>query len=155
AIGGDVYQVWKRDYDRLFGALDYHVTTGHVTVYYESPWYGLNFEVHGGRYLAGDWGGTLQISRTFDTGIEIGAFATFTNVPFSQFGEGRFDKGVIVRIPLEWALPLNTQSQANLDFRPLSRDGGQRLLNDDSLYDETTRTSYGEIDRHIDEIVSP
>ncbi|MBV8799768.1 MAG: YjbH domain-containing protein [Alphaproteobacteria bacterium] len=155
ALGGDIYQVWKRDFDRLFGAQDYHVTSGHVTIYYESPWYGLNFQAHGGRYLAGDWGGTLQISRRFETGIEVGAFATFTNVPFSQFGEGSFDKGVIVRIPLEWALPLNTQSQANLDFRPLSRDGGQRLIGDDSLYDETTRFSYGELDRHLDEIISP
>jgi hypothetical protein len=155
AIGGDIYQVWQRGFDRLFDLRDYNVVTGHVTVYYESPWYGLNFQVHGGRYLAGDWGGTIQISRVFSTGIEIGAFATFTNVPFAQFGEGSFDKGVIVRIPLEWALPINTQSQMNFDFRPLTRDGGQRLNGDDSLYEETRRTSYGQIDEHLDDIVSP
>jgi hypothetical protein len=155
AIGGDVYQVWQRSFDRLFGVQDYHVVTGHVNIYYESPWYGLNFQVHGGRYLAGDWGGTFQISRIFSTGVEVGAFATFTNVPFAQFGEGSFDKGVIVRIPLQWALPINTQSIANFDFRPLTRDGGQRLIGDDSLYDETTRTSYGQIDEHLDDIITP
>lgn len=155
ALGADVYQVWQRDFNRLFGLRDYHVVTGHVTLYYESPWYGLNLQLHGGRYLAGDWGGTIQISRVFSTGIEIGAFATFTDVPFQQFGEGSFDKGVIVRIPLEWALPLNTQSAANFDFRPLTRDGGQRLSGDDSLYSETTRTSYGQIDSHLDDIVTP
>ena len=155
AIGIDAYQVWQRAFDRLFGAQHYNILTGHVSVYYETPWYGINVAVHGGRYLAGDWGGTLEISRRFQSGVEIGAFATFTNVPFSTFGEGSFDKGVIVRIPLEWMLPINTQSEANLDFRPLSRDGGQRLLNDDSLYDETRRTSYGEIYRHFDDIVSP
>ncbi len=155
AIGGDVYQVWQRNFDRLFGLQKYHVVTGHLNLYYESPWYGLNFQVHGGRYLAGDWGGTLQISRLFSTGVEVGAFATFTNVPFKQFGEGSFDKGVIVRIPLEWALPIYTQSSGNFDFRPLTRDGGQRLVGDDSLYDETTRTSYGQIDEHLDDIISP
>ncbi|HEX3652682.1 MAG TPA: YjbH domain-containing protein [Rhizomicrobium sp.] len=155
AIGGDVYQVWQRNFDRLFGLQDYKVVTGHVNIYYESPWYGLNFQVHGGRYLAGDWGGTFQISRLFSTGVEVGAFATFTNVPFKQFGEGSFDKGVIVRIPLEWALPINTQSSGNFDFRPLTRDGGQRLVGDDSIYDETTRTSYGQIDGHLDDIISP
>jgi Exopolysaccharide biosynthesis protein YbjH len=155
ALGVDAYQVWQRSFDRLFGVQHYNTVTGHVNIYYESPWYGLNFQLHGGRYLAGDWGGTFQISREFETGVEIGAFATFTNVPFAKFGEGSFDKGVIVRIPLEWFVPIHTQSAANLDFRPLTRDGGQRLDGDDSLYDETRRTSYGEIDRHIDDIVSP
>jgi hypothetical protein len=154
-IGADVYQVWQRGFDRLLDLRQYHVVTGHVSLYYESPWYGLNLQVHAGRYLAGDWGGTIQISRRFSSGVEVGAFATFTNVPFAQFGEGSFDKGVIVRIPLEWLLPINTQSEANLDFRPLTRDGGQRLDNDDSLYYETRRQSYGEIDSHVDDIVSP
>jgi hypothetical protein len=155
AIGADVYEVWQRSFDRLFGIQPYHVLTGHASIYYESPWYGIDVAVHGGRYLAGDWGGTLEISRHFATGIRIGAFATLTNVPFSKFGEGSFDKGIIIRIPLEWLVPFNTQSAANLDFRPLSRDGGQRLANDDSLYDETGRTSYGEIDEHLDDIVAP
>ncbi len=155
AIGADVYQVWQRNFDRLFGLRDYHVATGHVSVYYQSPWYGIEMAVHGGRYLAGDWGGTLEISRRFASGVQIGAFATLTNVPFAKFGEGSFDKGIIIRIPLEWMLPINTQSVANLDFRPLTRDGGQRLANDDSLYEETRRTSYGDIDEHINSIVSP
>lgn len=156
AIGADIYQVWQRNFDRLFGARSYNIATGHVSVYYESPWYGINVAVHVGRYLAGDWGGTLQISRRFEeTGIEIGAYATFTNVPFSQFGEGSFDKGVIIRIPLQWFVPIDTQSVANLDFKPLTRDGGQRLLNDDSLYDETQRTSYGQMDQHLNAIVTP
>jgi hypothetical protein len=155
ALGVDAYQVWQRSFDRLFGIRNYNIVTGHVNIYYESPWYGLNFQLHGGRYLAGDWGGTLQISREFDSGVEVGAFATFTNVPFAKFGEGSFDKGVIVRIPLEWFVPIHTQSAVNFDFRPLTRDGGQRLDNDDSLYEDTRRTSYGEIDRRINDIVSP
>ncbi|HEY4113247.1 MAG TPA: YjbH domain-containing protein, partial [Rhizomicrobium sp.] len=155
AIGADAYQVWQRGFDRLLDLRSYNVVTGHVNIYYESPWYGLSFAVHGGRYLAGDWGGTIEISRRFDTGVEIGAFATFTNVPFSKFGEGSFDKGIIIRIPLEWMLPIYTQSEAKMDFRPLSRDGGQRLDNDDSLYDETRRTSYGEMYGHFSDIASP
>ena len=37
----------------------------------------------------------------FSTGVEIGAFVTKTNVSAAQFGEGSFDKGIIIRIPLE------------------------------------------------------
>jgi hypothetical protein len=155
AIGADVYQVWQRDFDRLFGVQDYHVLTGHVSVYYESPWYGLNFAIHGGRYLAGDYGATIEVTRRFDSGVEIGAFATFTNVPFSEFGEGSFDKGIIIHIPFEWALPFYSRSSYDLNLRSLMRDGGARLVNDDSLYAETRPTSYGEVMRHIDEIVAP
>ena len=155
AFGIDMYQVWKRDFNRLFGAQDYNVFTGHATIYYQSPWYGLNFKVHAGRYLAGDYGATFEITREFRSGVEIGAYATFTNVPFSEFGEGSFDKGIIVRIPFEWGLPIYSQSSYELRLNSLTRDGGQRLADDDSLYDATRRASYGEFAQHLDEIVEP
>ena len=155
ALGADIYEVWQRNFDRLFGLRDYHVLTGHVSLYYRSPWHGIGVNLHAGRYLAGDYGATVEVTRRFDTGVEIGAFATFTNVPFAKFGEGSFDKGIIIRIPLEWALPFSTQSSYDLTLRPLTRDGGQRLDNDDSLYDETQRTSFGEIDGHDDLIANP
>jgi hypothetical protein len=155
AFGADVYEVWQRDFNRLFGVQDYHVLTGHASVYYASPWYGLNFAVHAGRYLAGDYGATFEVTRRFETGVEIGAFATFTNVPFSTFGEGSFDKGIFVRIPFEWAMPFYSQSSYDLLVRSLTRDGGQRLDQDDSLYEETLSTSIGELSAHLDETISP
>jgi hypothetical protein len=155
AFGVDGYQVWKRDFDRLFGIQKYNVATGHVAVYYESPWYGLDFSVHAGRYLAGDYGATFQVSRRFLNGIEVGAFATFTNVPFKKFGEGSFDKGIFVNIPLEAALPIYTQANYGVTLHSLTRDGGQRLDGDDALYGETRRTSYGEIASRFDELTQP
>ncbi|MBL6613018.1 MAG: YjbH domain-containing protein [Reyranella sp.] len=155
AIGADLYKVWQRDFNRLFGFQKYHVLTGHVTVYYASPWYGLNFNVHAGRYLAGDYGATFEITRRFSTGVEIGVYATFTNVPFSKFGEGSFDKGILLRIPLEWALPIFSQSNIDMRIQSLTRDGGARLEDDDSLYDETYSTSYGAIESNAESVVAP
>jgi len=155
AFGVDLYQVWQRDFDRLFGLQHYNILTGHFSIYYNSPWHDLNFNIHAGRYLAGDYGATIEITRSFDTGVEIGAFATFTNVPFAKFGEGSFDKGFILRIPLEWTLPFYTQSEHYSILHSLARDGGQRLYNDDPLYQETRSSSYGEIEPHIDEITDP
>jgi len=145
ALGADVYQVWQRNFDRLLGLQHYHKATGHISLYYDSPWYDLNFELRAGQYLAGDRGFTLQITRRFSTGVEIGAFATKTNVSASQFGEGSFDKGLIIRIPLGWVAPIETQSQIGLDLRPVQRDGGQALNGDATLYDETRSTSEGEL----------
>jgi len=148
ALGADVYQVYQRDFDRLFGLQSYHKTTGHISLYYDSPWYDLNFQLRAGQYLAGDRGFTLQVTRRFSTGVEIGAFFTKTNVSAQQFGEGSFDKGIIIRIPLGWIAPLETQSQVALDLRPVQRDGGQALTGDATLYEETRATSEGELLRH-------
>ena len=82
--------------------------------------------------------------------MEIGAYFTKTNVSATQFGEGSFDKGIIIRIPLGWALPIETQGRFDLNLRPLQRDGGQTLDGDATLYDETFRTGEGEIDQHAD-----
>jgi len=145
AFGVDGYEVWQRGFDRLLDLQKYHVFTGHVSLYYASPWQNLNFILSAGQYLAGDRGLTFQMTRRFSTGVEIGAFFTKTNVSSQQFGEGSFDKGIIIRIPLGWALPIETQGQWGINLRPVQRDGGQRLDGDASLYDETQRTSFGEI----------
>ncbi|MDR5730491.1 MAG: YjbH domain-containing protein [Terriglobia bacterium] len=155
AFGIDAYEVWQRKFDRLFGFQNYHVITGHATFYYQSPWYGMNFRLMAGRYLAGDHGVTIEVTRHFSTGVEIGAFATFTNVPFKTFGEGSFDKGFVIRIPLDWALPVSSQSAFNLDLRPLTRDGGQRLNNDTAIYDDLQRNSAQDFNEHWDSIVNP
>lgn len=148
ALGADVYQVWQRDFDRLFGLQHYRQTTGHISLYYDSPWYDLNFQLRAGQYLAGDRGLTLQVTRRFSTGVEIGAFFTKTNVSAQQFGEGSFDKGIMIRIPLGWAAPIETQGQLAMDLRPVQRDGGQTLSGDAIMYEVTRATSEGELLRH-------
>lgn len=145
ALGVDAYEVQKRNFDRLFGLQGYRAFTGHISVYYASPWYNLNFAVRAGQYLAHDRGLSVEVTRRFETGVEIGAFFTKTNVSAQQFGEGSFDKGIILRIPLNWVAPINTQNEFDLDLRPVQRDGGQRLAGDARLYDQTVRTSYAEM----------
>ncbi|GAA0542030.1 hypothetical protein FHS83_000215 [Rhizomicrobium palustre] len=154
-LTGDIYKVWQRDYQRLFNLRNYSVVTGHVALHYNSPWYGMHFAVRAGQYLAGDRGVTFEMSRRFASGIEVGAWATFTNVPYAKFGEGSFDKGIMIHIPFEWGLPIWSQSSYNLWLSPLTRDGGQRLGGDDSLYEATERTSYGTISEHIDDVTNP
>jgi len=146
AIGADIAQVVQREYDGGFGTLGYNVTTGQVSVYADLPWHGLYTVLRGGRYLAGDWGGTVEIGRRFDSGIEVGGFATFTNVPFATFGEGSFDRGIYVRIPLD-LLGVTTRNVATTVLRSVQRDGGQRLQVDSPLWEitrEGRETAYRE-----------
>lgn len=136
AIGLDVAQVAQRQYDGRFGLLGYNVTTGHVSLYADLPWFGSYAVLRGGRYLAGDWGGTLELGRRFASGIEIGGFATLTDVPFRTFGEGSFDRGIFVRLPLE-LFGVETRAVSTTTIRGVTRDGGQRLQVDNPLWEVT------------------
>jgi hypothetical protein len=144
ALGGDIYHVQQREFNRLLGLQSYRQTTGHLTLYYASPFYNLDFAFRVGRYLAGDWGTTVQVSRRFASGVEVGIFATKTNVTAAQFGEGSFDKGIMIRLPLSRLMPIHTQQIFGMDLRPIQRDGGQALNGDAQLYYQLQRASEAE-----------
>lgn len=128
AIGAEVTYARQRDFDQRFSFRDYDVVTGHVTGFYHLESLEVDAMVKAGRYLAKDWGATFQLSRTFKSGISVGAFATFTDVSAAEFGEGRFDKGLFLTIPLDIFYIRNVRSGIGIAWRPLIRDGGQMVI---------------------------
>jgi hypothetical protein len=143
AVGLDLFTVRQRGFDDLVDLRHYQALTGHITAYYQLPWHDVSVAVSAGQYLAGDKGATFQFFRTFSTGVRIGAWFTLTNVSAKQFGEGSFDKGIYIYIPLEWVAPFASRSSYTLAMRPIQRDGGQRLIGDTVLYDMTSGADYG------------
>lgn len=133
ALGAEVAGVRQREFEQLFGFQDYETVTGHVSAYYEFDG-GFIGQVDVGRYLAGDVGATLSLSRTFGNGWSVGAFVTRTDATFEDFGEGSFDKGIRMTIPLESLRATPSRDRAELGLRSLSRDGGARLNLRDRLY---------------------
>ena len=137
AVGININRVRQRDFDQRFTFRDYEVTTGHITGYYEFARPSVLVKLSAGQYLAGDRGATLDVSRQFPNGIRIGAFATKTNVSAQQFGEGEFDKGIYIVLPLDSMLPRSTTGSGSFLLRPLTRDGGQMVRDGRPLYDIT------------------
>jgi hypothetical protein len=133
ALGAEVNYARQRDFDMGFGFQDYDVVTGHLSAYYELGG-GYQARIDAGRYLAGDWGTTLTFNREFRNGWAVGAFATFTDVSAEDFGEGSFDKGINLTIPLSWFIARPSRNSINATVRPLNRDGGRRLNVSDRLY---------------------
>lgn len=134
AVAVDINRVKQRGYDEQFDFLPYTVTTGHATLYYKPGYYNLLFKLSAGQYLAGDKGGTVDISREFDSGVRVGIFATKTNVSAAEFGEGSFDKGIYITLPLDLFFAKSTRREAGFTFRPLTRDGGQMVYDGPELY---------------------
>ncbi len=134
-LGAEINYVQQRDFDKLFGLRDYNIVTGHVSAYYDFG-NGFHGQVDVGRYLAGDVGATFSLDREFANGWRIGTFATLTDVSAEDFGEGSFDKGFRVTIPLGPSLGTPTRRLGNMTIRPLTRDGGARLNLQDRLYEQ-------------------
>jgi hypothetical protein len=148
ALGIDINGVQQREFEKRFGLQDYRVVTGHVSLYYDVPSFNYLATINAGRYLARDWGMTFQLARRFNSGIEVGAFATFTNVPFREFGEGSFDKGIFLTIPLDLFFTRHSRLKSGFVIRPLTRDGGQRVGSGAPLYSITDGNRFQSIRRN-------
>jgi len=138
AIGIDVNHVRQRAFEQDFGLRDYKVNTGHATLYWDTGWNGVRATISAGQYLAGDRGLTLNVSKVFDNGVVLGAYATKTNVSSREFGEGSFDKGIYVAVPFDAILPRSSKFTAGFTWSPLTRDGGAKLGRINPLYDMTS-----------------
>ena len=136
ALGVEANYVAQRDFDVLFGFQDYSVATGHVSAYYDLPG-DFHVQVDAGRYLAGDYGATFTLDREFNNGFKVGAFLTLTDVSFEEFGEGSFDKGIRLEIPVSWLTGRPSRNKVSQTIRPVLRDGGARLNVRNRLYEVT------------------
>jgi len=129
AVGFELFDVQKRDYEWGFGTLDYKNVTGSINFYYRN--YGsipFDMKMSYGEYLAGDVGSTIEFSRSFENGTKFGVFASFTDVTAEQFGEGTFDKGIFFNIPIYGNF-------INYTWKPLTKDPGAKLNRRNSLHD--------------------
>lgn len=138
ALGTELNYVGQRDFDQRFGFQDYRVFTGHVSAYYE---FGEGYlgQLDVGRYLAGDTGATVTLTREFANGWRVGAFATFTDVSAEDFGEGSFDKGIIFRIPNQVITGQPSTGSQSRVIRPVLRDGGARVDVPGRIYERVRR----------------
>ena len=145
AFGIDANYVKQRDWrspKEMMKFTDYTAKTGHLTAYWTPPFaQDVLIKASVGQYLAGDKGGTLEVSKHFDSGVVVGTYATITNVSPEEYGEGDFTKGVYVSIPLDLFSTGPTRSRAGIGWTPLTRDGGQMLGRKFQLYDMTSDRS--------------
>jgi hypothetical protein len=112
-------------------------TTGQVTAYYQPQWGFVDnslFKLSAGKFLGGDIGARLDISRQFDSGVIVGAYATITDLNAEEYGEGSFNKGFYISIPFDKMTVKPSTNRAVIAWQPITRDGGQTLSRKYELY---------------------
>ena len=138
AVGVDANWVKQRGFHQNFDFRDYSTWTGHITGYSQTRFWDILAKGSAGRYLAGDYGATLDLSRRFANGVIVGAWATKTDVSSDEFGEGSFDKGIYFTFPFDSFFAKSTTSSGTIAWNPLTRDGGARLGRQYGLYNMTS-----------------
>jgi len=127
-IGVEIWKVKQREYRQLFGSRDYKTLTGHINIYYKEPLTRVLLHLKGGRYLAEDSGFTVNLSRSFRSGLNMGVFFSLTDISKAEFGEGSFDKGFFFNIPIQVFFDQYSRGVTGFGLRPLTRDGAQYLV---------------------------
>ncbi|MEZ5799111.1 MAG: YjbH domain-containing protein [Paracoccaceae bacterium] len=147
ALGVEVNYSMQRDTDGGFGfgEYDYGIASGHVSAYYDFGG-GYLGQVDVGRYLAGDAGATFSFDREFANGVKIGVYAALTSASAEEFGEGSFDKGIRLTVPMNWVLGQPSRAENTIDLRHLQRDGAVRLDVEGRLYDPIRDYHKGQLD---------
>ena len=126
-IGYEYHDVKRRTYDQRFKFFDYKVKTQHINMMYHHRHSGIIIKSSYGKYLAGDKGFTLDLSRKTKSGFQAGFYFTRTDVPAALFGEGSFDKGFYFKIPNSLLGKSLDKTVTSFALSPLTRDGGQKL----------------------------
>jgi len=139
SYGFELSSVKQREFSRSFTKFkDFETTIGHLNFYAYEPSTKILAHFSAGKYLAGDKGYTLDVSRYFNNGSRLGFFFTRTNASKESFGEGSFDKGFYVKYPLNiFDFNKNSRSFSRYTYRPITRDGGAKINFPRSLFDLT------------------
>ena len=129
-LGAEVNAVEAREFRQLLGTQKIdglQKVNGHISGYWDTNFYDYFAQLDLGRYLAGDKGGTVTLSRNFKNGWKVGGYFTLTDASFDDFGEGSFDKGFFFRIPINAFVPYETRFAFTENIKPIQGDGGARL----------------------------
>ncbi|HNS45327.1 MAG TPA: YjbH domain-containing protein, partial [Alphaproteobacteria bacterium] len=158
ALGLEISRVLKRNPETVLAMGmndDPAVLTSHLNGHYEFANSGATLHASVGRYLAGDVGGTLDLSNTFDNGVRVAASVTATNQTDRDIYGGKTNlySGISLSLPLGSFPFISEGSRAIMNAGPLGRRTGQRLDTPVSLYEVTEPLSYRAITRHWSELI--
>lgn len=144
ALGAEANLVAQRDTDGGlgFGEYDYRTASGHLSGYLDLG-RGYHAQLDLGRYLAGDLGGTLTVTRRFENGWKLSAHSTLTDAS----GAAGADLGLGIEVPMSWITGQPVRTSRGLTIEPELTDAGARLKLTGRLHDQLidyTRTGLDE-----------
>lgn len=128
-------------------AKDYY-TTGFLNIRLNIPERDIFLELKTGRFLAGDFGTRMSISK-FINGVIISAWYSFTDTSVfkDKLNSGYHDKGVSVSIPIRLFEGTDSRTSYFYSLSPWTRDVAQDISHHNNLFDFIGRNQKIYLDR--------
>lgn len=132
--------VKKRSPDNLFTLKDDEITDVYTTAFFNArlnvPELNAAVDIKAGRFLAGDDGVRITISKTIN-GVHLWAWygITDTSVFSDDFNRDYHDKGIGVSIPIRLFKGTDSKTSYNYVLAPWTRDTGQDIYHFNTLFD--------------------
>tara|TARA_B100001287_G_C22674766_1_gene527106 strand:+ start:610 stop:2748 length:2139 start_codon:yes stop_codon:yes gene_type:complete len=147
SIGYESFHVKRRTYRQMFDFFnEEEIDTNHINFSYMLNDPQILVKYSYGKYLAGDTGYTLDLSRVSNIGWRAGFYFTRTDMSFREFGEGSFDKGFYFSIPNDVLFKSLSKGSIGFSLKTMTRDGGQKLWIHNKLDDFFNNSNRQEID---------
>lgn len=116
---------------------DDHYDTEFLNARLNLPEVEMALDVKAGKFLAGDKGARITISKFFFNGVVLSAWYSLTDTSgFSDpYNNGYHDKGIAVSIPLRMFLGRDSRTVYDYSLSPWTRDVAQDIRHHTSLFD--------------------
>jgi len=148
AVGCEIAPLWKRDYSgiginhtirKLHGITPEYVHYKVLCQYFLNIYYifdplSLEFKISAGQFLARDKGVRFEMTRHFNSGLDIGVWVTVTNGRDTIGGRSYFDKGFFLSIPFDFFLTKSSKTRINYAMSAWLRDVGAKVTPGRPLY---------------------
>ena len=135
AIGFKYDYAVKRKPDTGFELTDFKRQTFVGNFYYDIKPLDLNFHAQYGKFLAEDIGWRLVLTRSFDNGVDIGGWYSFTDTDdLTGYNKDYHDKGVFISIPVRMLSRVEKRSKYAYAISPWTRDVAQTVYHRQNLY---------------------
>jgi hypothetical protein len=116
---------------------DDHYDTEFLNARLNLPEVEMALDVKAGKFLAGDKGARITLSKFFFNGVVLSAWYSLTDTSgFSDpYNNGYHDKGVAISIPLRMFLGRDSRTVYDYSLSPWTRDVAQDIRHRTSLFD--------------------
>ena len=138
-VGGSL--VKKRDPDNPFKLTNNDWDDNYKTAFFNTR---VNFQalemyvdVKAGRFLAGDKGARVTVTKSFLNGVQLAAWYSFTDTSIftDPYNNGYHDKGISLSIPLRLFLGRDSRTLYTYSISPWTRDVAQDIGHRTALFD--------------------
>ncbi len=135
AVGVEADWAFKREPHSQFDLMDFDAYTLLGNIFYHESTLDLTLNAKFGRFLYGDYGVVLDVSREFDTGLIVGVWYSVTDSnKFTGFNKGYNDKGIYVSVPMRMFLDHDSPRRLNYSIAPWTRDVAASIYHWQPLY---------------------